>query len=100
MEKDKHITEVIFRKFSGGQIIALIPYEISDYKGNVNSYMHIGQHSGATLDLIHTTKLAQEIEYRDLLNEMENLGYNIKVIQKVNRKKHANEYLKSKRQYA
>jgi hypothetical protein len=88
MKKDTHITDVIFRKFKNGQVIALFPYVIENAFNNyVSSYMHIGQHSGATLELIHNTKLASEVEYNDLKNELKGLGYNLKVIKKVNTEK-------------
>jgi hypothetical protein len=103
MKKDKHITEVIFRKFSGkhqNRIIALFPYDIFDHKGNINSYMHIGQHGGANTNLIYSTKLATESEYTDLKTELESLGYNLKVIKKRNHAKYIKAYREMKKQYA
>jgi hypothetical protein len=48
MEKDEHVTEVIFRKYKdhNQDILALFPYEIeSGY--SCLSYQHIGQHGMA-----------------------------------------------------
>jgi hypothetical protein len=93
MEKDTYITEVTFRKFKDGQVIALLPHEVSDYDGNITSYMHIGQHSSATYNhVVSMTKLATPRDYADLLAEMESLGYNIKVISKQNRTKYLANY--------
>jgi hypothetical protein len=50
MEKDTHITEVIFRvdttKDFKGTVFALLPNEI-ERNGMVTSYQHVGQHSTA-----------------------------------------------------
>jgi hypothetical protein len=94
MEKDKHVTEVIFRKFKDGDIIAFFPYEIESPQGYVMSYMHVGQHGSADYQgLISTTKLATEEEYADLKNELENhVGYNLKVIKKINSDKWRKAY--------
>jgi hypothetical protein len=80
------ITEVVFRKFQG-EIVALFPYEIADHKGSIMSYAHIGQHSAADF-IIYSSKLATEIEYHDLHNELTQIGYNLKVIKKVNYKRY------------
>ena len=65
------VTEVIFRKFNDdNSIIAIFPYIINDYKYNVESYMHIGQHSGCTIDYAQITKPCSENEYTPLLNEL------------------------------
>lgn len=83
MEKDKHITEVMFRKFRDGDIIALFPYEIFNFRGNVMSYMHVGQHGEAAYeDAIMGSTPATEEEYADLKKELENIGYNLKLIKK------------------
>ena len=92
MEKDTHITEVIFRvdttKDFKGTVFALLPYEI-ERNGTVTSYQHVGQHSTADYNhCVKTSKLAKESEYTDLKKEMESLGYNIKVIKKRNYRKY------------
>ena len=83
MDINEPITEVMFRKFHG-EITALFPYEIEDRKGSVMSYAHVGQHSGADLRIIYDSKPATEAEYFDLMIELTNIGYNLKVIKKVN----------------
>ena len=81
MEKDTEITEVIFRKFKDGEIIALFPYIPEFRYTTCMSYMHIGQHGTAHLNLIRTTKLATESEYLDLFTELENqVGYKLRIL--------------------
>lgn len=97
MEKDDYITDVIFRvdttKDWKGTVYAMLPHECSDHKGNVTSYQHVGQHSGADYNhCIRTSRLATEAEYKDLKKEMEGQGYNFKVIKKRNYDKFLKSY--------
>ena len=77
-------TKVIFRKFPDGDVIALFP-EIAgtyEYWQDCLSYMHVGQHGSASVDLVQSTKLASETEYQDLYNELTAeypFGYDLKV---------------------
>lgn len=87
MQKDKEATTVIFRRFKGGEVIALFPYEIEDWNGAIMSYMHIGQHSAATLGLIDTTKLATPEQYAALQKELEGIGYVLDIRKRVNWKR-------------
>ena len=101
MKKDTYITEVIFRKWNRkdfkGDIIALFPYDVWSYRGDVTSYEHIGQHSGAEYNhCINMTVTAKEEEYKDLKAELKYIGYNLKVINKRNYKKYLVEYNKMK----
>jgi hypothetical protein len=86
LKKDKNITEVIFRRFKDGDVIALFPYDIATLDGEISSYQHIGQHSGADLGLIKETKHAKldEVDVKALFDELTSIGYNLKVMQKVN----------------
>ncbi|MDA3780312.1 MAG: hypothetical protein PF487_08885 [Bacteroidales bacterium] len=69
---------IIFRKFSNGDIIALFPYIVEDYKGCVMCYEHIGQHGIASYNhIINQTKLATEEEYSDLLNELNGIYWDL-----------------------
>ena len=65
MEKVK----VIFRKNKDGEVIAFFP-EFHVQRGNIMSYMHIGQHGEASLDFYYSTKKANAQEYEPLLNEV------------------------------
>jgi hypothetical protein len=107
MKKDDYITEVIFRKWkpykeypNNSDIIALFPYEIENLRGDILSYEHIGQHSGADYDdcILQTTP-AKENEYNDLKTELESIGYNLKVVKKLNYKRYLQELSKVKNQY-
>lgn len=82
LENDNHLLfqtvreRVIFRKFKGGEIIALFPNDIANSNGDCNSYMHLGQHSPADYNaVIKATKPATQEEYADLYNELKSLGY-------------------------
>ena len=98
MEKDKEITEVIFRKFKNNDVIALFPYLVGFRYGDCMSYMHIGQHGEASLGLIsgykfnNKTLLAKPDEYQPLYNELSNLGYNLKVLKKMSWRKYSKTY--------
>lgn len=78
--KDKDKTKVVFRKFPEGDVIALFPDEAYDWHGNIMSYLHIGQHGGASPDLLDELENATESEYSDLFSELESIGYNLEVI--------------------
>ncbi len=71
-------TIVIFRKWKDGQIIALFPTVPSDCIGKYcESFMHIGQHSGADYwGVVEQTKPAKWGEYQALRNELESAPYN------------------------
>ena len=80
----KSITPVIFRKFPEGDIIAMFPTIPGDMNPNTcSSYMSNGGHGAATIDLIYATKPVTEQEYKDLLQELINIGYDdLKIYQK------------------
>ncbi len=70
MKKDK--TPVIFRKWPGGDVIALFPTELGTADPyTCSSYEHVGQHGAADpQDVISATKPASPGEYSDLLAEL------------------------------
>lgn len=74
-------TKVVFRKFRDGQIIALFP-EYKEQNG-ILSYMAIGQHGASDYGIIRKTAPAKENEYFSLLNELQYIGYNVKVCQRL-----------------
>ena len=100
MKKDNHITEVIFRKLtSSNRILALFPYEASPEIGMVLSYMHIGQHGDAHYQhCLDISTLATEEEYSDLKQELENIGYNLKVLKRRNYDKYLGSHYKRRKQ--
>lgn len=75
-------TEIIFRKFKDGEIIAFFPYQFWNVmKGEITSYMHVGQHGSASPELINELEQCTPKEYESLLNELKMIGYeNIQVI--------------------
>ena len=79
MSTDKHITNVWF-KILGGECIALFPDEKWDNHGMIASYMHIGQHGGASPELLIDLREAELDEYCDLKKELLCIGYNIESI--------------------
>jgi hypothetical protein len=72
---------VVFRKFDGGDIIALFPHEDYNNDGSLClSYQHVGQHAGADYNAcMKITVPATEQEYKPLLNELVKIGYDLKV---------------------
>lgn len=76
-------TKVIFRKFRDGQIIALFP-EFKEKNGAL-SYMTIGQHGMADYNIIRVTKPASPKEYSSLLNELQYIGYNVRICKRLTR---------------
>ena len=87
MQQDKFPTKVVFRKWKeDGDIIALFPEQ--DHKsgnanpGNIMSYMHVGQHGEASVELLKDDRLTRALpsEYADLLRELKMIGYLPEVI--------------------
>lgn len=70
-------TRVIFRRYPDGQVITLFPdIPWSRRRGEITSYMHVGQHGAADYShVIATTEPATEKEYAGLLNELRQTGY-------------------------
>ena len=60
------------------ELVALFP-ELIHNDNYIVSYSHIGQHSGACPSLLKE-KRAKKEEYKDLLNELKNIGYIMEVI--------------------
>lgn len=66
---------VSFRVFDDGDVIALWP-EVSA-PGLISSYMHVGQHSGASADLIKELRAATVEEKAALAAELRSIGYDV-----------------------
>ena len=83
---------VIFRKWKGKPktIIAILPDEKGVNLGNTLMYEHIGQHGeGDYYGVISQTTLAKPDEYKDLLTELESVGYKLKVVKRWNQKRNS-----------
>jgi hypothetical protein len=87
--KTEETTDVVFKKFpvrDGGDIIALFPGVAgTNDPYTCSSYMHIGQHGSATVDLARLSR-ATEAEYASLARELRSLGYVLKIVRKFTRK--------------
>lgn len=71
-------TNVVFKKWEDGQIIALFPDESFDIHNEfITSYMHVGQHSGASRDLLYELDDASIEEYKNLKEELLSIGYKL-----------------------
>ena len=82
------LTDVIFRKFNDGEVIALFPGMAGDHNPyhTCGSYMHTGQHGSAGLSITKSTKLATKTEYSGLENELWGLGYQLRVVKRFTKK--------------
>ena len=97
MKQDTFKTEMIFRKDKMG-VFALMPYEISSLEGHVTVYQHIGQHGQADYQgCMRKSVPTNVIEYLDLYNELESLGYNIKITRRMNRNRYLAALQKARR---
>jgi hypothetical protein len=79
-------TKVIFRKWrKEGGVLALFPEIPADIQGNhCQSYEAIGQHGAADYDLcIRRTRPASPGEYQDLKKELEKIGYQLEVVERI-----------------
>ena len=72
------ITKVIFRQFPDGDTIALFPDDLWT-RGFIGSYMHTGQHGGASPELITELQPAAPEAITELTKELEGLGYNMEI---------------------
>src|SRR3990167_2236987 len=84
-------TKVIFRKSypeAGGEGIALFPSLAGDsnpYRTCL-CYTAAGQHGAASVDLYRSTFPALPSEYESLKDELEAIGYNLRVCKRFSRK--------------
>lgn len=86
---DDRPVRVVFRKWNqrnGGGVIALFPDLIANhFNGTHESYEHVGQHGGASYDMvIASSKPATPEEYSALKRELEGVPYHyqLKVIKR------------------
>lgn len=110
MKKDKHITEVIFRKYKPshnfgrkGVIVALFPYEVETFEGYISCYEFCGQHGSANYGHVVNTMTtpANEEEYAELKAHLEgHYGYNLKVMKKRNTDKYLEKLREVRKKYS
>jgi len=63
-----------------GDVIALFPDIEADRKGNISSYMRIGQHAAASPLLLRETEEAKLSEWLPLYRELVQIGYKMRVL--------------------
>lgn len=72
--------KVVFKMLQD-EVIAIFPdnlYSEELYgKTMVDSYMHIGQHSACSVELLNELQNASEEQYKDLKNELQTIGYKL-----------------------
>ena len=74
--------DILFRKDrKTNEVVAFIPESTVNY-GHILSYMHIGQHSEASLQYYWETVKATEEEYKSLLKELKSIYDEALVIKK------------------
>jgi len=61
-------------------LFAYFPNDIFDSFGNKSAYSHVGQHSACSTEYVTECRLANISEYKELLNELTNIGYNLNVL--------------------
>ena len=72
-------TAVVFLQ-NKDDLFAYFPDEIADKEGNKTAYSHIGQHSACSPEYARESEPAKD--YQDLKNELESIGYKLKVLNK------------------
>lgn len=86
MKKDTEKTKVVFYVENNeadkvpDNALAVFPEIITDRKGNLLCYAHLGQHSAAAPDYVKELRPATPAEYADLKSELESIGYNLEVM--------------------
>lgn len=76
--KSEPCVDVVFRVFPEGDVIALFP-KLSEGRGMITSYQHIGQHGDARSSLVRELRAASPSEYAALLKELRDVGYCLRV---------------------
>jgi hypothetical protein len=73
-------TKVVFKMLQD-EVIAIFPDNLYNEplygKTMVDSYMHIGQHSACSVELLNELQDASEEQYKDLKNELQTIGYKL-----------------------
>lgn len=74
------ITKVTFRKEPEGNVLAVFPEVVFNNMNHVQCYSQIGQHSACQEQYYNKLPKATPEEYKEIKNELDNLGYNLKVL--------------------
>ncbi len=85
--------EIIFKKDKEtNEVIAFMPYDFQTWRGEFTCYAHVGQHSCTCDDYYRECKTATEEEYKPLMEELQQIGYTVKVIKRINGAKYRKAY--------
>lgn len=86
MDKDQDVTRVIFKKdynkYDNDWAVFACLLDCPANSGRVMVYQHVGQHSEGDISYCAGCKRATIDEYMPLFNELESIGYNLKVVRK------------------
>lgn len=76
---------VLFRKYPEGDILAIFPEIPADRFGyECTVYQHLGQHGGGDCQgMMQATKPAKPSEYKALKRELESIGYELEVRERI-----------------
>ena len=83
--KDTDITKVIFRKYkSNGDILAVFPEHAgTNHPSTCSCYERVGQHGTMAVSFMAPyTVPATKRKYASLKRELEQIGYNLKVVKR------------------
>jgi hypothetical protein len=72
-ESDVCYSRVTF-KVSQGEVVAFL-WDVEANKGNIMSYMRVGQHGEASIDFYRELELATPRQYKSLYEELQSVGY-------------------------
>jgi hypothetical protein len=85
--------EIIFKKDKKtNEVVAFMPYDFQTWEGMFTCYAHVGQHSRACYDYYLSCKPATEEEYKPLLEELQQIGYNVEIRKRINATKFRKAY--------
>lgn len=81
MKQDKEQTIVKFLMGSGKDLMAYFPDILyADNRDYRVAYSHVGQHSACSPAYANECRYAKKKEYKNLQKELEQIGYNLKII--------------------
>jgi hypothetical protein len=81
MNEPKTKTQFLFERNSNTEVFAFFPeMDYNDTPGLKSCYAHIGQHSACHIDYAVECKPAGPEHYQQLKEELENIGYELEVI--------------------
>ena len=85
--------EVVFKKDKQtNEVLAFMPYDIQNFKGEFTCYAHVGQHGLSDDGYYRQCVNASESEYKELKTELEFIGYNVQPIKRISVKKFRKAY--------